>query len=106
MRTTMPFCRPCGPSMGNDAATMSILAKDMRDVTPEEVQQLAEEGVVQSVKWSTAEVSRVRDTKLLCGPAFPVFVGNDLIAFEGLGGGADGCGRCLPMVCPSKAVRR
>ena len=41
------------------------------DVTPEEVQQLAEEGVVQSVKWSTTEVGRIRDTKLLCGPSFP-----------------------------------
>jgi dihydrodipicolinate synthase/N-acetylneuraminate lyase len=51
---------------------------------PEEIQQLAAEDVVQSVKWSTAEVSRVHDTKLLCGPSFPVFVGNDLIAFEGL----------------------
>jgi 4-hydroxy-tetrahydrodipicolinate synthase len=73
------------------------------DLVPEEVQQLAEEGVVQSVKWSTAEVSRVRDTKLLCGPAFPVFVGNDLIAFEGLAVGADGWISCLPMIVPSKA---
>src|ERR1700729_4063644 len=29
------------------------------DLMPEEVQQLAEEGVVQSVKWSTSEVSRI-----------------------------------------------
>ena len=36
------------------------------DLTPEEVQQLAEEGTVQSVKWSTGEVSRIRDTKFLC----------------------------------------
>ena len=74
------------------------------DLVPEEVQQLAEE-VVQSVKWSTAEVSRVRDTKLLCGPAFPIFVGNDLIAFEGLAVGADGWISCLPMVVPSRAVK-
>jgi 4-hydroxy-tetrahydrodipicolinate synthase len=75
------------------------------DVSPEEVQQLAEEGVVQSVKWSTSEVGRVRDTKLLCGPSFPVFVGNDLIAFEGLAVGADGWISCLPMIVPSRAVR-
>jgi 4-hydroxy-tetrahydrodipicolinate synthase len=74
------------------------------DLMPEEVQQLAEEGVVQSVKWSTAEVGRIRDTKLLCGPAFPVFVGNDLIAFEGLAVGADGWISCLPMIVPSRAV--
>ena len=74
-------------------------------LTPEEVQQLAEEGVVQSVKWSTAEVSRIRDTKFLCGPAFPVFVGNDLIAFEGLAVGADGWISCLPMIVPSRAVK-
>jgi 4-hydroxy-tetrahydrodipicolinate synthase len=75
------------------------------DLTPEEVQQLAEEDVVQSVKWSTAEVSRIRDTKLLCGPAFPVFVGNDLIAFEGLAVGGDGWISCLPMIVPSRAVK-
>lgn len=75
------------------------------DLVPEEVQQLAEEGVVQSVKWSTAEVSRIRDTKLLCGQSFVVFVGNDLIAFEGLAVGADGWISCLPMIAPSCAVR-
>jgi 4-hydroxy-tetrahydrodipicolinate synthase len=75
------------------------------DLMPEEIQQLAEEGVVQSVKWSTAEVSRIRDTKFLCGPSFPVFVGNDLIAFEGLAVGADGWISCLPMIVPSRAVK-
>jgi 4-hydroxy-tetrahydrodipicolinate synthase len=74
------------------------------DLMPEEVQQLAQEGVVQSVKWSTAEVGRIRDTKFLCGPSFPVFVGNDLIAFEGLAVGADGWISCLPMIVPSRAV--
>src|SRR6266478_3786258 len=73
--------------------------------TPEEVQQLAEEGVVQSVKWSTAEAGRIRDTKFLCGPTFPVFVGNDLIAFEGLAVGAEGWISCLPMIVPSRAVK-
>lgn len=75
------------------------------DLMPEEVQQLAEEGVVQSVKWSTVEVSRIRDTKFLCGPSFSVFVGNDLIAFEGLAVGADGWISCLPMIVPSRAVK-
>lgn len=75
------------------------------DLTPEEVQQLAEEGVIQSVKWSTAEAGRIRDTKFLCGPSFTVFVGNDLIAFEGLAVGADGWISCLPMIAPSCAVR-
>jgi 4-hydroxy-tetrahydrodipicolinate synthase len=75
------------------------------DLVPEEVQQLAEEGVVQSVKWSTAEVGRIRDTKFLCGPSFPVFVGNDLIAFEGLAVGADGWISCLPMIVPGRAVK-
>jgi 4-hydroxy-tetrahydrodipicolinate synthase len=75
------------------------------DLMPEEVQQLAEEGVIEAVKWSTAEVSRVRDTKLLCGPSFTVFVGNDLIAFEGLAVGADGWISCLPMIAPKWAVR-
>jgi len=75
------------------------------DVMPEEVQLLAEEGVVQAVKWSTNDVGRIRDTKLLCGRSFPVFVGNDLIAFEGLAAGADGWISCLPMIVPARAVR-
>jgi len=75
------------------------------DLMPEEVQQLAEEGVIEAVKWSTAEVSRVRDTKLLCGQSFTVFVGNDLIAFEGLAVGADGWISCLPMIAPKSAVK-
>jgi len=74
------------------------------DFTPEEIQQLAEEGVVQSVKWSTSEVGRIRDTKFLCGRSFTVFVGNDLIAFEGLAAGADGWISCLPMIAPQCAV--
>jgi len=75
------------------------------DLMPEEVQQLAEEGVIEAVKWSTAEVSRIRDTKLLCGSSFTVFVGNDLIAFEGLAVGADGWISCLPMIVPRCAVK-
>ena len=75
------------------------------DLMPEEVQQLAEEGAIEAVKWSTSEVSRVRDTKLLCGPSFTVFVGNDLIAFEGLAVGADGWISCLPMIAPKCAVK-
>lgn len=75
------------------------------DLMPEEVQGLAEEGVIEAVKWSTAEVSRVRDTKILCGPSFTVFVGNDLIAFEGLAVGADGWISCLPMIAPKCAVK-
>lgn len=75
------------------------------DLMPEEVQRLAEEGVIEAVKWSTAEVSRVRDTKLLCGSSFTVFVGNDLIAFEGLAVGADGWISCLPMIAPQCAVK-
>src|SRR5215831_2001415 len=75
------------------------------DLLPEEVQQLADEGIIQAVKWSTAEVSRVRDTKLLCGPSFTVFVGNDLIAFEGLAVGAHGWISCLPMIAPKCAVK-
>ena len=75
------------------------------DLMPEEVQQLAEEKVIEAVKWSTAEVSRIRDTKLLCGSSFTVFVGNDLIAFEGLAVGADGWISCLPMIVPQCAVK-
>ena len=39
------------------------------------------------------------------GRSFTVFVGNDLIAFEGLAVGADGWISCLPMIVPSRAVK-
>lgn len=71
------------------------------ELTPREIQMLASEGVIQSVKWSHVEVSKIHDTKLLCGPDFAVFVGIDLVGFEGLAAGADGYIGGLPMMAPT-----
>jgi 4-hydroxy-tetrahydrodipicolinate synthase len=75
------------------------------EITPEEVYKLAQEDVIHAVKWSHVEVSRVHDTRLLCGPEFPVFTGIDLVAFEAMAVGADGWISGIPMIAPKSAVR-
>ena len=75
------------------------------EITPQEISQLAEEDVVHSVKWSHLEVSRIHDTRLLCGPGFPIFAGIDVIAFEAMAVGADGWISGLPMMVPALAAR-
>src|ERR1700677_703084 len=45
------------------------------EVTPDEIQLLAEEDVIHTVKWSVAEISKVQDPRLICGPDFPIFAG-------------------------------
>ena len=73
------------------------------EITPQEIHTLASEDVIHSVKWSHVEVSRIHDTRFLCGPNFGVFVGIDLIAMEGLAAGADGYISGLPMIVPRLA---
>ena len=75
------------------------------EITPQEILLLAKEDVIHSVKWSHLEVSRIHDTRLLCGPDFGVFVGIDLIAMEGLAVGGDGYISGLPMMVPRLARR-
>jgi 4-hydroxy-tetrahydrodipicolinate synthase len=75
------------------------------EITPLEIQKLYEEDVIHSVKWSHLEVSRIHDTRLLCGPNFPIFAGIDVIAFEALAVGADGWISGLPMIVPALASR-
>ncbi len=75
------------------------------EITPQEIKMLSEEDVVHSVKWSHLEVSRIHDTRLLCGPNFPIFAGIDVIAFEAMAVGADGWISGLPMIVPALARR-
>jgi 4-hydroxy-tetrahydrodipicolinate synthase len=103
-RDVFDHFRKVRESVGLPVMLYNVPSTSGIDFTPEEIQQLAEECVVESVKWSTSEVGRIRDTKFLCGPSFTVFVGNDLIAFEGLAVGADGWISCLPMIAPKCAV--
>lgn len=74
------------------------------DFTAAEVQRLAEEDVIHSVKWSHSDYNRVPETRFLCGPSFPVFAGNDGIAFSALAAGADGWIGCLPIIAPGLTV--
>jgi 4-hydroxy-tetrahydrodipicolinate synthase len=73
------------------------------EITPDEIRMLAEEDVIHAVKWSHIEVARIHDTRLACGPKFPIFAGIDLIAFEALAAGADGWISGLPMMVPAMA---
>ena len=75
------------------------------EITPQEIKMLLDEDVVHSVKWSHLEVSRIHDTRLLCGPKFPIFAGIDVIAFEAMAVGADGWISGLPMIVPALARR-
>jgi 4-hydroxy-tetrahydrodipicolinate synthase len=75
------------------------------EITPEEIKTLADEDVVHAVKWSHTEVSRIHDTRLLCGPDFPIFAGIDVVAFEAMAVGADGWISGLPMIVPAMAVK-
>ena len=75
------------------------------EITPQEIKMLSDEDVVHSVKWSHLEVSRIHDTRLLCGPKFPIFAGIDVIAFEAMAVGADGWISGLPMIVPALARR-
>ena len=68
-----------------------------------EISLLAQEDVVHAVKWSHLEVSRIHDTRLLCGPDFPIFAGIDVIAFEAMAVGANGWISGLPMMVPGLA---
>jgi 4-hydroxy-tetrahydrodipicolinate synthase len=75
------------------------------EITPEEIKALADEDVVHAVKWSHLEVSRIHDTRLLCGSEFPIFAGIDVVAFEALAAGADGWISGVPMIVPELAVK-
>ena len=74
------------------------------EISPQEIKMLADEDVIHGVKWSHVEVSRIHDTRALCGSNFPIFVGIDVIAFEALAVGANGWISGLPMIVPKLAV--
>jgi 4-hydroxy-tetrahydrodipicolinate synthase len=73
------------------------------EISPQEIAGLAKEDVINSVKWSHTDVTRIQDTRLLCGPDFSVFVGVDLAAMTGLATGADGYIGGMPMMAPRLA---
>jgi 4-hydroxy-tetrahydrodipicolinate synthase len=75
------------------------------EITPGEIQALANEDVVHAVKWSHLEVSRIHDTRLACGPTFPIFAGIHVIAFEALAVGANSWISGVPMIVPALAVK-
>ena len=75
------------------------------EISPQEIAALAKEDVIHSVKWSHTDVTRIQDTRLLCGPEFSILVGVDLAAMTGLATGADGYIGGIPMMAPRLAVQ-
>jgi 4-hydroxy-tetrahydrodipicolinate synthase len=75
------------------------------EVSPDDLKRLKDEGVLHGVKWSHVEISRIQETRWLCGTDFPNFAGIDLLIFGALAVGAQGmiCG--LPMLAPRLARR-
>jgi 4-hydroxy-tetrahydrodipicolinate synthase len=59
-------------------------------LSPAEVAQLVEEGVIQGVKENHPDVSTIRMLKHLCGSRLVVYSGPDSTGFEALCAGADG----------------
>ena len=72
------------------------------ELSPHDIQTLAEEDVLHAVKWSHPEVARIHDTQFLCGDKVSVFVGVDLVGFEGLAAGADGYIGGMAMMMPAR----
>jgi 4-hydroxy-tetrahydrodipicolinate synthase len=72
------------------------------ELSPHDIKLLADEDVLHAVKWSHPEVARIHDTKFLCGDKLSVFVGVDLVGFEGLAVGADGYIGGMAMMMPAR----
>lgn len=67
-----------------------------------EVRQLADEGVIQSVKAAHGDASRVSDIKFACGNQITVFYGHDYAALQGFAAGADGWLSGFPATFPKQ----
>jgi 4-hydroxy-tetrahydrodipicolinate synthase len=104
-RDVLNFFRQVREKVGLPIMVYDVPSTTNFEITPAEIKMLMDEDVLQAVKWSHAEISRIYDTRYLCGDDFTVFVGNDLIAFGGLAVGADGWISGLPMMVPDLAVK-
>jgi len=60
------------------------------DLTPLEIAQLVDEGVLQMVKSTYGVVEPIHDLSYLVGDRMAIFYGSSLAAFEGLCAGAHG----------------
>ena len=70
------------------------------ELTPREIKQLLDEGVIGSVKCAHGEVDRIHDVKFLCGDRIKIFYGHDYNAMEAFLARADGWLSGLPAVFP------
>jgi 4-hydroxy-tetrahydrodipicolinate synthase len=104
-RDVLDYFREVRERVGMPVMVYNVPVLTGCEVTPREIAMLAAEDVVHAVKWSHPEVSRIHDTRLFCGPAFPIFAGVDVIAFEALAVGADGWISGLPIIVPAQAVK-
>lgn len=70
------------------------------ELTPWELAQLTEEGIIAGVKCAHGDVDRVHNLKYLCGDKLAVMYGHDINAMEGFAAGADGWIAAWPNLIP------
>jgi 4-hydroxy-tetrahydrodipicolinate synthase len=75
------------------------------DLQPEFVERLAELKNVRYIKDSTGETWRISEIIRRCGDGMKVFVGGDLVAFEGLVLGSAGWVAAIANVCAAEHMR-
>ena len=74
------------------------------ELTPPQVKQLVDEGVVDSIKAAHGDPMRVSFLKYLCGDKLSAIYGHDYAAFESFVTGGDGWLSAFPNIVPTLAV--
>lgn len=74
------------------------------ELSPAQIKQLSDEGIVNSIKAAHGDPMRVTYTKFLCGDAVSVLYGHDYAPLEAFAGGADGWLSGFPNIIPDLAV--
>jgi 4-hydroxy-tetrahydrodipicolinate synthase len=72
------------------------------ELTPAEIKQLVDEGVINAVKAAHGDPNRVSELKYLCGDKLTVFYGHDFAAFHGYAAGANGWLSGFPAAFPKQ----
>lgn len=75
------------------------------ELSPAQIKELADEGVVNSIKAAHGDPMRVSYTKYLCGDKVSVLYGHDYAPLEAFAIGADGWLSGFPNIVPDLAVR-
>jgi 4-hydroxy-tetrahydrodipicolinate synthase len=72
------------------------------EMTPQEIKQLYDEGVIEGVKAAHGDANRVSDLRNACGDKLTIFYGHDYAGFQGLVSGANGWLSGFPATFPKQ----